>query len=212
MRCKPNSRTGIRSRAFTLIEVMLAVAITGLVAFGIFRFVEANLLAVRFSAEQSSKDASMRALMKFLQDQLNDLPRSQAGALLGEAHQFNNLPSDEIQWMCSGGLGLLTIHAAGDYKVTLALKQTKDPARFDLGLRRLVADGSSKDENWIPLMKEVKAVEIRYFDQRLNAWLEKWTDQSSRPNLVRIRIWRTGEEQPYEQIFNLPLTTQNPGA
>jgi len=53
-------------------------------------------------------------------------------------------------------------------------------------------------------------MEIRYFDQRLNAWLEKWTDQSARPSLVRMRIWRAGDDQPYEQIFNLPLTTQNP--
>ncbi|MEI8342424.1 MAG: prepilin-type N-terminal cleavage/methylation domain-containing protein, partial [Verrucomicrobiota bacterium] len=163
---RPNSRrhSFASVRAFTLIEVMLAVAITGLVAFGIFRFVEANLLAVRFSAEQSERDASMRALMKILQDQLNDLPRGQAGALLGEAHLFNNLAADEIQWVSGAGLGLLTIHAAGDYKVTLTLKETKVPARFDLGVRRMIADGSSKDENWVTLMKNVKAMEIRYFD------------------------------------------------
>ena len=197
-----------RPAGFTLIEVMLAVAITGLVAFGIFRFVEANLAAVRFSAELSARDVSMRALMKAIQDQLNDLPVGQSGALLGEAHKFNNVESDEIQWLCGAGQGMFTIHAVGSYSVTMALKQTKDPALFELGLRRVLADGSSKDENWLTLMKDVKSVEIRYFDQRVNAWLDKWTDQAAHPNLVRIRVWRAGDDQPYEQIFNLPVTSR----
>jgi len=183
------------------------VAITALVAFGIFRFVAANLRALQFSTELSARDVSMRALMKTIQDQLNDLPPAQQGALLGETHKFNNLPGDEMMWVCSAGPGLFTIHATGDYNVTLALKQTRNPAVSDLGVRRILADGSSKDENWFTLMKDVKAMEIRYFDVRLNAWLEKWTDQGARPNLVRVRIWRAGDDQPYEQIFNLPLIT-----
>ena len=207
MCCRPNRRLWSR-RAFTLIEVMLAAAITVMVAIGIFRFVDANLKAVQFSSELSARDVSMRALMKIIQDQLNALPRTQPGALLGEAHKFNNLPADEIQWLSGAGLGLFTIHATGDYQVTLTLKPTKERAVFDLGVRRVIADGTSKDENWLTLMRDVKAMEIRYFDLRLNAWLEKWTDQSSRPNLVRFRIWRTGDDQPYEQIFNLPLSTQ----
>ena len=197
--------------AFTLIEVMLAVFITGLVALGIFRFVHANLQAVSVSIEQSSRDVSMRSLMKILQDQLNALPAKEPGALLGEAHQFNNLPSDEIQWVCSAGPGLFTIQALGDYNVTLRLKPTKVVGVFDLGLRRMLADGSNKDENWWPLMKEMKALEIRFFDPRINAWLEKWTDLSARPTLVRIRLWRVDDDQPYEQVLSLPLTTGKGG-
>lgn len=203
-----NRVAGGQLPAFTLIEVMLAVAITGLVAFGILRVVDASLRALRVSAELSSRDVSMRALMNIIQEQLNALPQSPQGmqqkALWGEAHKFNNLPSDEITWVCSAGLGLFTIHAIGDYNVTMTLKQAKDSPMFDLGVRRVMADGSNKDENWLTLMKAVKALEIRYFDQRVNAWLEKWTDQVARPNLVRVRIWRAGDEQPYEQIFNLP--------
>jgi len=195
-------------RAFTLIEVMLAVAITGLVAFGIFAFVKANLDAVAYSKELSLKDLTMRAMMKIIQDQLNNLPNEQQGALTGEAHKFNNLPCDEMTWLCGAGLGLFTIHALVDYNVTLALKPGKDPNVSVLGVRRIEADGKNKDENWLPLMKDVKAMEIRYFDLKgINAWVENWTDQSRRPSLVRVRIWRTGDSEPYEAIFNLPLIT-----
>ena len=197
--------------AFTLIEVMLAVSITGLVALGIFRFVQANLMAVGVSIEQSARDVSMRALMKILQDQLNALPVMESGALLGEAHLFNKLPSDEMQWICSAGPGLFTIQARGDYKVTLRLKPTPTSGVFDLGIRRMIADATNKDENWWPLMREMKALEIRYFDPRINAWLEKWTDLSTRPTLVRLRLWRVNDDSPYEQVLSLPLTTRRSG-
>jgi hypothetical protein len=65
-------------------------------------------------------------------------------------------------------------------------------------------DNSSKDENWLPLLPNVDAIEIRYFDERLNAWLDKWSDAQARPALVRIRIWRTDQTVPYEAVIELP--------
>jgi len=184
---------------------MIAVFITGMIAIGIFRFLDSTLRAIRYSSEQSIDNVSMQALMRVLQDQLNSIPFNQSGSLLGEAHEFHDLPSDEIQWLSRAGNGLFTAHALGEFKVTLALKPTKIASVFELGLRRMLSDDSSKDENWFPLMHNVKALEIRYYDKRLNAWLEKWTDLATRPNLVRVRIWRVNDEEPYEQIFNLPM-------
>ena len=51
---------------------------------------------------------------------------------------------------------------------------------------------------WRPEIQEPKVSE------RLNAWLEKWTDQQERQTLVRIRILRTGEDAPFEVILALP--------
>jgi len=204
---QPGNPKRLRTGGFTLIEVMLAVFITGLIAIGIFRFMDTTLRAIRYSSEHAVQDISMRAMMNVFQDQLNALPPNQAGVLLGEAHKFHDLPSDEMQWLSRAGLGLFTTHALGEYRVTLTLKPTDNPSLFDLGVRRIISDGSSKDENWFALMKNIKALEIRYFDKRVNAWLEKWTDQGSRPNLVRMRIWRINDEQPYEKIFCMPLST-----
>ena len=210
-----NGRTKSRSgwgdasdaAAFTLIEVMLAVFITGLIAMGIFRFMDSTLRSIRTSSEQSVESLSMRALMNVIQDQLNSLAVNQNGALLGEAHKFNDLSSDEMQWLCRAGNGLFTGHALGEYKVTLALKPTKIASVFELGVRRIISDESNKDDNWFGLMQNVKALEIRYYDRRLNAWLEKWTDQATRPKLVRMRIWRVNDEEAYEKIFSLPLSS-----
>ena len=42
--------------------------------------------------------------------------------------------------------------------------------------------------DWVKLMDNVKGLEISYFDARLNGWVDKWTDTSTLPNLVRVRL------------------------
>jgi len=198
------------STAFTLLEVMLAVGIIGLVAISIYRFLETNLLAMQISTEQGSMQMETQGLMSVLQYELNNLPRTETGVILGEAHKFNDLASDEMQWTCGPGCGLFTKNASGEYKVTLVLKPVPRSNAFDFGVRRVPVDETLKlgdDDNWLHLMDGVKAVEIRYFDLRLNAWLEKWTDQNARPTLVRVRLWRTNDTDPYEKILSLPPTS-----
>lgn len=201
----------IRKRAFTLLEVMIAVAIIGLVAISIYRFLETNLQAMQISTEQGNMQMETQGLISVLQYELNNLPRTETGVILGEAHKFNDLSSDEMQWTCGPGCGLFTRNASGEYNVRLVLKPIPGSNDFDFGVRRISVDETTKlglnlgyEDNWLHLMNGVKAVEIRYFDLRLNAWLEKWTDQNARPTLVRVRLWRTNDTDPYEKILSLP--------
>ena len=66
-----------RRRAFTLLEVTLAVAILGMMAMAIYRFVSANLTAVRISTEINESDARYEGLANLLTGQWQDLPPGQ---------------------------------------------------------------------------------------------------------------------------------------
>jgi len=55
-------------RAFTLLEITLAVAIFGMMALAIFRFVSAHITAVRISSELNEVDASYGGLERLLTD------------------------------------------------------------------------------------------------------------------------------------------------
>ena len=50
-----------KARGFTLLEVVIAVAIIALMAMTIYRFIETNLSAIRISTEQTSEAAAMQA-------------------------------------------------------------------------------------------------------------------------------------------------------
>jgi hypothetical protein len=107
-------------------------------------------------------------------------------------------------WLTSAGNGLFTENAPGSWKVTLILRAQEKSNTSTLGVLRQVPDNSKADLNWLPLLPNVDALQVRYYDTRLNAWLDKWSDAQSRPSLIQVRVWRTGETVPYEKVIELP--------
>lgn len=207
------------NRGFTLLEVIIATVIIALMTFGLYRFIASNLNALRVSTELQDERQSLQGLVKFLQVQLGDLPIRRQGVLSGAPFKFNNLSSDEMTWLCSAGHGLMTDAAEQDYKVTLALQPVeKGSKELELGLRREPA-GDENDQrlnadfftrgagtqkyNWLPLVRGVAAIKIRYFDERLNAMVDRWNDPNARPRLVSMSIWRHPDDLPYEAVFDV---------
>lgn len=179
-----------RQRAFTLLEVMLAVAILGMMAVAIFRFVTANLTAVRISTELNQANAAYSGLERLLTDQLQALPPGQ-GMLMGEPYKFEERSRDEMTWICDAGPGLFTRYAIGRYAVTMRLRPVENGDAMELGVLRESEDDSTpvpEEKAWVPLMGGLKMLEIRYFDPRLNAWVDRWTDRGTLPHLVRLTL------------------------
>jgi prepilin-type N-terminal cleavage/methylation domain-containing protein len=200
-----NSRT-----AFTLIEIMLAVAILGIMAMAIYRFVQSSLIALRVSSEVTASDAAYDGLRDLLSEQWQRLPTG-AGALPGDAVKINDLSRDEVTWTCSAGSGLLTRYANSDYVVSMRLRaEPKNSKRLDLGfIRRPALDQAATDvhESWIPLLQNVESLEIRYFDPRLNVWQDRWTDNVALPRLVRVSVMPHGSSIPWQAIIALGRTS-----
>jgi hypothetical protein len=58
----------------------------------------------------------------------------------------------------------------------------------------------------VPLIENVASLQIRYFDPRLNTWLDRWTDKVTLPRLVKVVIGRAGDAAPWEAIIPLGRT------
>ncbi len=193
---------------FTLLEVMMAVAVLALVGISIYRFVETTLAAVRFSTEQFRDNALTGAFSEYLRAQLQSLPASRKGVLTGEPHRFNDIPADELRWISGSGSGVLTRFAPGEWNVTLTTRALKN-GDAEMGLRRQDVDGHG-EATWLPLFAGVKGFEVRYFDGRTQEWVEKWTDLTILPALVRVRLWRGASAEAYEVVLPLPAAAQVP--
>ncbi len=198
-----------RRTAFTLLEIMLAVAILGLMSLAIYRFVSTNLTALRISSETNLIDEQYAGFVRLLTAEWTTLP-SGAGALLGDPLKLNDRSRDEITWVCSAGPGLLTRYATGEYRVSLRLRPVEKASnQLELGLARQAYDPTKKSqapESWIPLLPNVESIQIRYFDPRLNVWVEKWTDTVTLPRLVKLIIGRPDNPIPWETIIALART------
>ena len=196
-------------KGFTLLEIMLAVAILGLMSLAIYRFVQSNIVALRVSSEATAADARYDSLRDLLSAELQSLPPG-SGALLGEPLKLNDRSRDELKWVSGAGLGVLTRYAPSDFSVSFRLQpQSKDSDRFDLGLlRKPKNDESFTDvhESWVPLLQDVRGLQIRYFDSRLNVWIPRWSDTVTLPRLVKVTIERNDAAVPWEAIIAIGRT------
>jgi len=200
-----------KRKGFTLLEIMLAVAILGMMSLAIFRFVQSNLAAIRFSADANAADAPYDGLRDLLTGQWQSLAPGNAGkgTLLGEPYKFNDRPRDEIRWICRSGPGLLTRYAAGDFVVTLRLQpESKNSKRLDLGLLRKPKEDSAitnTNETWVKLIEDVQSLQIGYLDTRFgvnNGWVDTWPHDVL-PKLVKLTVTRKDSPVPWEVIIPL---------
>lgn len=196
-----------RAHGFTLLEIMLAVGIIGLVGISIYRFVETTLIAAKTTTEQFRENAHIEGFSNYLRAQMEDLPIT-LGAITGEPHRFDNISSDELRWIARPGSGMLTRFGRGEYNVTLTTQPVAGGTGYEIGLRR--QDTEAREESqWYPLFAGVAGFEVRYFDGRTQEWLEKWTDLTTRPNVVKIRLWLEGGAEPHELVLPIPYASAN---
>jgi len=208
-RTVPVRAAGRRYRGFTLLEIMLAVAILGMMAMAIFRFVQTNLTALRFSSETAAADAQYDGLRDLLTTQCQGLSPLRA-KMIGEPFKLNDRERDEIRWNCGAGPGLLTRYAPGEFSVVLRLQAATDNSdQLDLGILRKAQDDSDKteaNETWVPLIKNVSSLEIAYFDPNANNWLPRWPGGNRMPSLVKISVGRPDAADPWEAVIPLRRT------
>jgi hypothetical protein len=188
---------------------MLAVAIMGMMAIAIFRFVQANLTALQFSSETAAADAQYDGLRDLLTTQWQSLSPLRA-KMIGEPFKLNDRERDEIKWNCGAGPGLLTRYAPGEFTAVLRLQPGNDNSdRLDLGILRKPQDDSDvaeKNESWVPLIKNVGSLEISYFDPNANDWLPRWPGGNRLPSLVKVSVGRLDATGPWEAVIPLRRT------
>jgi len=210
-----------RRAAFTLLEAMIAVMILALTGLTIFKFVQGTLKALNYSIEDTEHQLEVERLVALVQEALYSLQPRASGTLLGDSLKTGNRNLDTLEWRSRGGVGLMTTAATGEYRVQLRIMPLKDnPNQYEIGLWRrpalldteggLVAGGSDKDADWVPLLSDADGLMIRYWDGALNQAAVRWTDQATRPKFVTISIWRKGDPIPYEAVLTVPVAmTQN---
>lgn len=193
---------------FTLLEIMLAVAILGMMSMAIFRFVQSNMTALQFSAATAANDAQYDGLRDLLTTEWQSLNPMRA-KIMGEPFKLNDRERDEIRWNSGSGPGLLTRYAPGEFTAVLRLQPGSKKDELDLGLLRQAQDESDTGEgheSWVPLIKNVTSLEITYFDPNANTWLPRWAGGIRLPSLVKISVGRPDAADPWEAVIPLKRT------
>jgi prepilin-type N-terminal cleavage/methylation domain-containing protein len=201
-------RESLHSGGFTLLEIMLAVGILGLMSLAIFRFVQSNMTALRLSSETAASDSQYDGLRDLLATEWQSLSPTRA-RLIGEPFKINDRERDVVSWNSSAGPGLLTRYAPGEFIVALRLQPGNEKDnRLDLGFLRKPRDSDVKEgnETWVPLIKNVSSLQISYFNPSLNTWIDRWSNTAQLPWLVKVTVGRTDSAVPWEAVIPLKRT------
>lgn len=224
----------LTAAGFTLLEVMLAVAILVVITVAVAQFTEVTVQSAEVSRRTSEEGLACNGLRHLLTAELSALPAGQTGALVGmNIKSSGGGRRDALQLIVPSGNGLLTPDARGNYQITLIVREIpRGSGKMILGLERQpwVDDDDDDDDDtatpaagaptakaaaskaaveklpsdWVGLMDGVQNLEIAYFDARLNSWVDRWTDQNILPNLIRFRLTLDGNQPPYEIVARVP--------
>ena len=216
--------------AFTLIEVMLAIAILAMVCGTIYNFTGTVIRSSNVAVRLDTRTQSFDGLRRLLDAQFSALPINEAGVFVGLKQQGDHGRHDAMQVVCPAGNALLTPDAHGLYRITLGMDETPaGSGRYSLVMEREPRPADEDDENngsafqlptvsaggvktsrsqlpsdSVSLLGGVKSLEISYYDPRLNSWQDKWNDDTMIPGLVRVRLTMADANTPYEFIEQIP--------
>ena len=217
--------------AFTLIEVMLAIAILGVICGTIYQFTGTVIRSSNVSLRTDAQAQYFGGLRRLLDAQFTALPTNETGVFIGLSQEGKSGHRDAIQVVCPAGNALLTPDAHGLYQVTLGMDEIpagsghyslvmeREPRPDDneeanadntsFQLPAVSAGGAKTNRSQLPsdsvrLLGGVKSLEIAYYDPRLNAWQDKWNDDTMIPSLVRVRLAMEDSGAPYEFVEQIP--------
>lgn len=195
----------LRSRAFTLFELILALAILMLISGGVFSLTGAAMETAKTAREEQTASRRLEAFLRVARETFHNLDAK--GSVFLQMSRGGSAPVPELVFKdASGAFGNGSLNRAA--LVLAALPEAGGTRAF--ALRRVSGEGvgAARETPWTPLMSGVERVLWTFYSE--GNWSEEWPAGRGRPELVRLNFtWRDFPE-PIEAIFWLPPTAAGP--
>jgi prepilin-type N-terminal cleavage/methylation domain-containing protein len=177
--------------AFTLIEVMIAMALTVMILTAVYSSWTAILRSTRIGINEASRIQRERMTMRTVIDSLLSIQmfasspgyyafetdtKSEYSAISFVAHLPQSFPR-------GGYYGDQVVR-----RVTFKVEPgTNTPAQLVMEQTPMLAD---ENQQWPPLVlaKDVTAFTLEFWDTRANDWAEEWKFTNALPKLVRVTL------------------------
>ena len=172
---------------FTLVEVLVAVALLGTIATMGFASLVMTTQAVESGREHVAREQTVRKILRLMAEELALSKRSLAYPWVGMNGTFEGQPADTLAFLAmSQELSTSTVREGE----TIRVVYTRERDRLIRFVRRNLYTLTDTDEtlDQMELADRVQAFNVRYYDDQNLIWLDEWPTASKLPRAVLIEV------------------------
>lgn len=187
---------------FTLLEIMLAMAIFMMMCTALFAIINTSVRAASSLEKNQNRSQQISGFIDLCQQSFRTLPAS--ATIMSETREdggqfvrvltFENAPN-AFNW--------------GDPNFspgpTTLSPRPQVGGLFSLAISHQSQDGEGK---WLNLVNNVRDLSWRFLDSRSGAWANEWKDTSFRPALIEMTLSLAEDEKPIKYTFWVPPITK----
>jgi general secretion pathway protein J len=219
-----NILTRHRARGFTLVEILIALGILGVIIAAIYSSWTAILRSSKVGLEATASVQRSRIAVRTLEESLNSA-RSFAVDLEYYSFLAENGSEATLSFVARLPKSFPRSGKFGDFdvrRVTFSVEPGPESGK-QLVLRQnpiLMDLDVDEKEHPLVLAKNVKEFSFEFWDTRTGAWIDEWTATNQLPGLVKImlqlenrnpRLMTPQPEEPVTRVVALPSVTVQPG-
>lgn len=201
-------------RAFTLLEVMIAMALTTMIITAVYASWTAILRSTRIGINEAARIQRERMTMRTVIDSLLSIQMYAASPGYYAFETDTKSEYSAISFVAHLPQGFARGGYYGDQivrRVTFKVEPgTNTPAQLVMEQTPLLAD---EDQQWPPLVlaRDVTVFMLEFWDSRANEWAGEWKLTNALPKLVRVtlgtglpNIMKTKQEDLITRVVALP--------
>lgn len=172
---------------FTLVEVLVAVALLGTIATMVFASLVTTTQAVEGGREHVAREQTVRKVLRLMAEELALSKRSLAYPWVGMNGTFEGQPADTLAFLAMSQELSTSMIREGE---TIRVVYTRERDRLIRFVRRNLYTLTDTDEtlDQMELADRVQAFNVRYYDDQNLIWLDEWPTASKLPRAVLIEV------------------------
>jgi prepilin-type N-terminal cleavage/methylation domain-containing protein len=206
----------LRAEGFTLLEIVLGVAIIGLIVSGIYAVAVGTVELSNAVSESQNEEIRLHNFLRLLRRNFERFPGN-AGITMVPVN--GNPPEADVVFYNYPLAFYWPSVPAGSARVVL-MSRRSSRGTLDVGLlyldeeapedyRSAMGSASQLPGLWLHLLSDVILFEWTFFDESLGEageWVDYWEDPQKRPGIVRLALqfYGQGLDEQTEAIFWIP--------
>ena len=183
---------------FTLVEVLLAVALVSMMAALVFGSLYVTTSAIDAARTKSANEQIVRSTLRVMTDELSFGESRANFPWTGINGTYDGQPADSVAFLTMGQFR--GAESAKDTEL-VRIVYTREGERLLRFVQRNLYGLTDESVEQVELANKVKGFNVRYYDSRSNLWLDEWDGRGrGAPRAILIELTLLQEKAELQTV------------